>query len=44
MLGVPTTIVIVNGSEYDRIVGYVPKNVFERIVSTTLDRIGCLDK
>ncbi len=44
VLGVPTTIVIVDGNEYDRIVGYVPKNVFERIVLMTLDKIGCLDK
>lgn len=44
VLGVPTTIVIVDGGEYDRIVGYVPKSVFEQRVLTTLDRIGCLDK
>lgn len=43
VLGVPTTIAIVDGSEYDRIVGYASKNVFEQLVKTILSRIDCLD-
>ncbi|RLG73398.1 MAG: hypothetical protein DRO23_09005 [Thermoprotei archaeon] len=43
VLGVPTTIALIDGSVYDRIVGYVPKRFFEDYVKSVLVKAECLN-
>ena len=43
VLGLPTTIALIDGTVYDRVVGYVPERFFEEHVKSVLIKAGCLD-
>ena len=43
VLGVPTTIALIDGLVYDKVIGYVPERFFEEHVKSVLIKAKCLD-